>query len=202
MNIIKNALVALLIAFVGAMPSFADESNRASIDFTINLPSYTCITPVTSPILTAFITDKTGNLQEPLVSRFKVISNSGEPTQLYLNANVVTQAGYEQAMFEQGGMVYIAFARVSSLPSSSALNNCKYGAGPDSSPGVVAYPITSIQGGEHKYVPSKHKYEVVVPSGESYVTVNVGSNVNRMSFGSNDPRGYYQAILSLTEADI
>ena len=199
MNIIKNALVALIIAFVGTIPALGQS---ASIDFQISVPSVTRIAPVTSPILTAYITDKTGNLQEPLVSRFKVISNSGEPTQLYLNANVVTQAGYEQAMFEQGGMVYIAFARISSLPSSSALNNCKYGAGPDSSPGVVAYPITSIQGGEHKYVPSKHKYEVVVPSGESYVTVNVGSNVNRMSFGSNDPRGYYQAILSLTEADI
>ena len=39
-------------------------------------------------------------------------------------------------------------------------------------------------------------------SGATYVTVNVGSNVNKTSTGSNDPKGFYQAILSLTEADI
>ena len=131
-----------------------------------------------------------------------MLTNSEEPVRLYLKANVVTHAGFEDAMYEQGGIIYIAFANVSRLPSSSALANCKAGIGPQDSPGVVAYPITSIQGVEHKYLASKHKYELTAQNGETYITVNVGSNVNKTSFGSNDPRGFYQAVLSLTEADI
>lgn len=202
MNIIKKALVAIGIVLTGLVPAFAEQSKEASIDFMINLPAVTQVVPLTSPVLVANITDKTGNLQEPLISRFKVLTNSAEPVKLYLKANVVTHGGFEEAMFEQGGIVYIAFANVSRLPSSSALANCKAGIGPQDSPGIVAYPITSIQGSEVKYLPSRHKYELVAENGATYVTVNVGSNVNKTSFGTNDPRGFYQAVLSLTEADI
>ncbi|MBR1776573.1 hypothetical protein IJ750_05830 [bacterium] len=199
MNIIKKLSFALIAFYIGLCTAYAEE---ASVIFNINVPSFTRITPVTSPVLIANITDKTGNLHSPLVSKFKVITNSSDQTQLYLSANVVTDAGYENAMYEQGGRVYIAFAHLAGIPSSSALHNCKMGAIADASPGIVSYPITSIQGAEHKFLPSKQKYEVVVNNGTSYVTVNVGSNVNRMSFAPNDPRGFYQAVLSLTEADI
>ena len=199
MNIIKNALFAFLVLGMSTAACFAES---ASVDFRINIPGYAQITPITSPVLIANITDKTGNLQAPLTSKFKVITNSTEKKALYLNANVITESGQENAMFEQGGQVYIAFAYISRLPSSSSLSNCKHGGSPADSPGVVAYPVTSIQGADHKFLKSKSKYEVYVDNGISYVTVNVGSNVNKNSFGANDPRGFYQAVLSLTEADI
>ena len=76
------------------------------------------------------------------------------------------------------------------------------GALPEDSPGIVAYPVSSIEGAEYKFMPSKNKYEITVDSGMSYVTVNIGRNVLKNSFADNDPKGFYQAVLSLTEADI
>lgn len=198
MNIIKRALWLICMMLFGINTCLAEQ---ASINFQVELPSFTKITPVTSPVLIANITDKTGNLYAPLSSKFKIITNSGAKT-LYLQANVITDAGSQSAMYQQGGQVYIAFGNLSRIPKSSSLANCKLGVDPKSSPGIVAYPVTSIQGLEHKFIHAKGKYEVYAPSGMSYVTVNVGTNVNPNSFAGNDPRGFYQAILSLTEADI
>ena len=39
-------------------------------------------------------------------------------------------------------------------------------------------------------------------NGVTDISVNVGSNVLRNSFDKNDPRGFYQATLSLTESEI
>lgn len=202
MNTIKYIFAAVFACLLTFMPCFAD-GETASADFSFTIPSYTRISPVTSPVLIANITDKTGNLYAPLFSRFKVVSNSGEAQTLYLKADVVTDAGMESAMFEQGGQVYIAFANLARIPKSSSLYNCKMGGIPKDSPGIVAYPVTSIQGAnKSQFIKSKGKYELEVNGGESYVTVNVGQNVLRSSFAANDPRGFYQAILSLTEADI
>jgi len=201
MNFLKSVFSFLGILLGVALPCFANPSS-ASSNISITLPTYTNIMPITSPILTANITNRTGNLHSPLSSTFRVITNSPEKQTLYLNAHVVTEAGMEAAMFEQGGQVYIAFANLSKIPTSSALANCKYGGMPKDSPGVVAYPVLAVRGAEHKYVSGKQKYEVYVNNGKTDVTVNVGSNVLRSSFAANDPRGFYQAILSLTEADI
>ena len=195
-------IVAAMFWCVALLPSFAD-GEVASAEFSFTLPSYTRITPVTSPVLVANITDRTGNLYAPLFTKFKVVTNSADPKTLYLKANVVTDAGVEEAMFQQGGQVYIAFANLARIPKSSSLYNCKLGGAPNESPGVVAYPITSIQGAnKYTYVSNKNKYEMEVNGGISYVTVNVGQNVLKSSFAGNDPRGFYQAILSLTETDI
>ena len=116
---------------------------------------------------------------------------------------VPCEGGYEEAMFQQGGQVYIAFGNLARIPKSSSLANCKMGGIPKDSPGVVAYPVTSITGVEDKkYLSGKNKYELTVSPGVQYVSVNVGQNVLRSSFAANDPRGFYQAVLSLTEADI
>ena len=173
------------------MPAFAES---ASADFSILLPEFVKVESVLSPVLIANITDRTGNLYAPLCSKFKVITNSS------LKANTVTDAGQENAMFEQGGQVYIAFANLAKIPKSQALANCKMGSLPKDSPGIVAYPVTSVTGAENKYV--RDKYEVFVKNGTSYVTVNIGSNVLKNSFAANDSKGFYQTILSLTEADI
>ena len=151
------------------MPAFAES---ASADFSILLPEFVKVESVFSPVLIANITDRTGNLYAPLCSKFKVITNSSETKKLYLKANTVTDAGQENAMFEQGGQVYIAFANLAKIPKSQAL----------------------------AYV--RDKYEVFVKNGTSYVTVNIGSNVLKNSFAANDSKGFYQTILSLTEADI
>ena len=121
---------------------------------------------------------------------------------MYLKANVITDGGFEESMFEQGGRVYIAFANLANKPKSQSLANCKMGALPKDSPGIVAYPVLSVTGAKSKYLQGKGKYEVYAENGTTFVTVNVGSNVLRSSFAGNDPKGFYQAVLSLTEADI
>ena len=199
---LNKVILSFFLFLLTVTTTLADEANSASINFNINVDSYLQIDTVTNAVLTAVITDRTGNLYAPLQSRFKVISNCGETKTLYLKANTMTDGGYEEAMFMYGGRVYIAFANLTNAPTSSSLANCKLGTHPKESPGVVAYPVTSIIGAKHKFVPSKNKYEVYVDKGITNVSVNVGANVLKSSFASNDPKGFYQATLSLTEADI
>ena len=195
-------IVFIMIAMLFEMNVGWCVSDTAQADFQFYLPTYTHIFPVTSPVLTANITDRTGNMHSPMVAKFRVITNSREEQTLYLKSNVMTDSGYEESMFMQGGQVYIAFANLRKPPKSSALANCKMGGMPNESPGVVAYPVTAITGAKNKFVPGINKYEVYIGNGTTDVTVNVGSNVLRSSFGGNDPKGFYQAVLSLTETDM
>ena len=197
----KKLLLSFLVLILSTLASFA-ESNTASANFSITIPRFVKVEAVSSPVLTANITDRTGNLYTPLSTTFKVISNSAETTNLYLKANVITDGGFEESMFEQGGRVYIAFANLANKPKSQSLANCKMGALPKDSPGIVAYPVLSVAGAKSKYLQGKGKYEVYAENGTTFVTVNIGSNVLRSSFAGNDPKGFYQAVLSLTEADI
>ena len=181
--------------------AYATE-NLATSTFSVTIDELVRIEPMTSPVLIANITDRTGRLHSPLTTKFRVISNSNKEKVLYLKSNVVTEGGYEDSMFEQGGRVYVAFANLAKLPKSSSLVNCKVGTSAEDSPGIVAYPITSIIGTEANFNKSKSKYEIPITNGTTYITVNIGTNVLKTSFGTNDPNGFYQAILSLTEADI
>ena len=194
---IKN-LIIFSIFFVLFTPKTNAES--ASVEFSLKVSPYMQIQTLTSPVLIANITDKTGNLYAPLFSKFRVISNSSDTKILYLSANTITEHGNESAIFMANGRVHIAFSNVKNKPTSQSLVNCKYGVHPNESPGVVAYPIASILGAKTKY--NGEKYEVYVGNGTTDITVNIGSQVLRSSFGSNDPKGFYQATLSLTEADI
>jgi len=196
-------MFALVCLFFACILSAMATNNQASAEMSFVIPKYLKIIPITSPVLIANITDRTGNLYAPLHARFRVISNSGVKETLYLQANSTTDAGFESAMFMQGGQVYIAFTNLQKVPSSSAFANCKMGAMPKDSPGVVAYPITSITGADHKYISGKNKYEVYIKNnGTTDINVNVGSSVLRSSFAGNDPKGFYQTVLSLTEVDI
>jgi hypothetical protein len=177
-------------------------AESASVEFALTVNRYMQIQTLTSPVLIANITDKTGNLYTPLYSKFRIISNSADKNTLYLKAHTITENGNESAIFTANGRAYIAFSHVINRPTSQSLANCKIGAAPDESPGVVAYPISSIIGADAKYINGGEKYEVYVGNGTTDITVNIGSQVLRSSFGSNDPKGFYQATLSLTEADI
>lgn len=197
---VKKALLTFFsFLLISLMPVSAEQ---ASVNFSISVDEYMQIQTMTSSVLTANITDKTGNLYAPLYSRFKVITNSSETKTLYLRANTITESGSEDAMFEANGRVYIAFANIARKPRSQALANCKLSINPKDSPGVVAYPVDSITGADSKYLRGKNKYEINVKNGITYITVNIGSNVLKTSFASNDPKGFYQATLSLTESDI
>lgn len=199
----KNILAVLITLLISTVSTYAEEpAKSASINFSIGVSPYIQITTLTSPVLVANVTDRTGNLHAPLYSKFRVISNGSETKTLYLKATTNTDNGAEPAIFEMGGRVYVAFANVSSVPKSSSLFNCKHSAHPDESPGIVAYPITSIVGAKHEYVRRQGKYEVYVDNGTTDITVNVGSQVLKNSFGKNDPKGFYQATLSLTETDL
>lgn len=199
--IIRNFLIIIFLFFINVLNVQA-EQRSASVNYSFTVDRYMQIDTVTSPVLTANITDDTGNLYMPLQSKFKIISNCSEEQTLYLKANVVTENGLESAMFEYGGQVYIAFAHVAKKPTAEALANCKLGMDSKSSPRIVAYPIYSIYGAKHKYQRGQGKYEVYINNGITNITVDIGSNVLKNSFDKNDPRGFYQATLSLTEADI
>ena len=196
---IKSFLFVSLVLLINTVSVFAES---ASVKLSFNVDKYLQIDTVTSPVLVANITDRTGNLYSPLYSKFKVVSNTSEKQELFLHAHSSTQNGNENAMFEMNGQVYIAFTNVKNQPTSQALANCKLGSYPDSSPGVVAYPVRSIQGVTAKYIRGKNKYTMTVGNGTTYITVNVGSNVLQNSFAANDPKGFYQATLLLTEADL
>lgn len=201
MGILKKALSVLGMLILSAIPSLANQTSQTT-ELSFTIPTYTKIYAVTSPVLTANITNRTGNLNAPLSTRFRVITNTPRTQTLYLQAHVNTQDGYESAMFEQGGQVYVAFTSLKKMPTSTALNNCKIGSMPQDSPGVVAYPVTSVYGAKNKFVSGRNKYEIYIDEGKTDIVVNIGANVLRNSFAANDPRGYYQAVLSLTEADI
>ena len=196
---IKNFFIIIFSFFISITTVFAES---ASMDFELIVPSYFQIKTLTSSVLTANITDRTGNLYAPLSSKFRVISNINDTKTLYLRANTLTEDGNEEAFFEMNGRVYLAFASLEKKPTAESLANCKLGTHPKESPGVVAYPVISIYGAKHRFNSGISKYEVYVENGVTDVTVNVGSNVLRNSFASNDPKGFYQATLSLTEADI
>jgi hypothetical protein len=197
----KKFIVLLFLLIFNVSHALA-ESPSASVEFAIVMPAFLQIRSLTGEVLTANITDRTGNLYAPLTSKFRVISNSPEPTKLYLKANAITDAGSASAMFERGGRVYIAFTNAVNRPKSQSLANCMIGGRAEESPGVVAYPINSIVGAEHDYKSGDKRYEVFVENGTTDITVNIGNNVLKSSFASNDPNGFYQATLLLTEADI
>ena len=199
-NNIKKIWIVFL-AFILFTP-FVYAAERASIEFSIDIPPYMEIQTITNSVLTAHITDDTGNLYSPLQSRFKIISNHSEEQTLYLKANTITENGYENAFFQRGNIVYVAFSNIEKKPTSEALANCKNGARAKESPGVVAYPIIGIYGAKNKFKAEKNKYELYVNNGVTDILVNVGQNVLKSSFASNDPKGFYQATLSITEADI
>lgn len=199
---LRNIFIALFITFISITGAFAEEPKSASVEFSVNLPKYLQIDTVTSAVLTANITDRTGNLYAPLSTRFKVISNSRETEKLYLKAEAITENGYELAMFQYGGRVYVAFTNIARKPTSQALASCKMGLASKDSPGVVAYPINSILGVKSKFRSDLEKYELDIENGVTNIDVNIGSHVLRNSFGKNDPIGFYQATLSITEADI
>lgn len=197
----KKVLAVFTILIMTMSMSFAENRN-ASSQLNITIPEYINITPITSPVLTANITDRTGDLHTNLSTIFRVISNSTEDKTLYLKANIVTQDGYEEAMFQQGNQVYVAFGNLTTLPKSTALQNCKLGGNPNKSPGVVAYPVLSVTGSPSYFNKSKNKYEVKIENGTTDIAINIGANILKTSFGSNDPKGFYQTIISLTESDI
>mgnify|MGYP003336940209 CR=1 FL=1 len=100
-------------------------SNTASETYSFTLGEYMKIEPVTSPVLIANIVDRTGNLYMPLMTQFRVLSNSGEQKKLYLKAEVNVEGGRESAMFSQGGNVYIAFTNLLCLGSTYFLVNSR-----------------------------------------------------------------------------
>jgi len=177
-------------------------AESASVEFAVTLPTYMEIKTLTSPVLIANITDETGDLYAPLSSKFRVISNASETKTLYLRAHTLTESGFEESLFDIGGRVYVAFGNMSNKPKSISLMNCKLGANPKESPGVVAYPITSILGAKSDYQRGLGKYEVYVENGVTDITVNIGTRVLKSSFAENDPKGFYQTTLLLTESDI
>ena len=195
----RNIIMALFLLCMSITHTYAQG---ASMDFAIILPEYLSIQTLSNPVLTANITDKTGNLYAPLATRFRVVSNSMETKTLYLKSESITANGIEDSMFSMGGRVYIAFTYVNDRPSSEALANCKMGTHPKYSSGVVAYPITSVFGAKSEYSGSINRYKVYVENGVTDISVNVGSNVLRTSFDKHDPRGFYQATLSLTESEL
>ena len=174
-------------------------ASQVETNFQVQVPRYLKITPITSPILVAHVQDSSGNLFTPLSTKFRVVTNELNTT-LYLTARVSTESGEENAFFAQGNQVYLAFSSMENIPTSQALSGCKCG---NESKGVIAYPVLSILGAQSRFIPSKEKFEVLLQENGTYnIDVIIGANVLRGSFDNKDGKGFYKAIISLTETDI
>ena len=74
----------LLLVFLLNIGLAFGASNSVTTDLSFNLAEYIKIESVTSPVLVANITDNTGNLYQPISSKFKVITNTYRPKYIYL----------------------------------------------------------------------------------------------------------------------
>ena len=68
--------VLFILAALMSFLQVSAESATSELNFV--LPSYVNIQSVLSPVLIANITNRNGDLQVPLCSKFKVITNSAE----------------------------------------------------------------------------------------------------------------------------
>lgn len=184
----KRVLVLLMMLLnIGACHA---TSNSASVEFSIVIPAFLNITPLTNTTLIAHV--QNGVVTNPLRVKYRVVSNIPETT-LYLTSKSMVDGGLEHSMFECGGRVYIAFSSVFHPASYQNLNEAKINL---KAPNVLILPINNISGAESKF--KYDKYEIYIKNGTYYIDVNVGmappvrANVN----------GMYQATLYLTETEI
>lgn len=165
-------------------------SNCATTDFSITIPAYTSIQPLTSTILTANL--RNDYVTNPLHVKYKVVTNVPENT-LYLTTKSLADGGYEHSMFEYGGREYIALTSVFNQASLQNLTEAKYNL---KAPNVLILPVVSVTGAEHKF--RRDKYEIYIKNGIYYIDMNVG--LVAPIRGNKD--GMYQATVYLTETEI
>ena len=171
-------------------------AQTASVEFNIVIQEYLSIQSP-NQVLVANIINDNGILDQPLNTRFKIISNTNNTKTLYLKATTMTEDGVYNSMFYKNGMVYLAFSNIKNKPKTKELYTCMYGG---DGKNVVAYPIININGAKHKY--TYNKYEVYINNGITDLYVTVGTNPLCSSFSNKDDKGFYQTTLHLTEVDI
>ena len=96
MNKFLKLSLALLL---GSNITFGAQ-NQINTEFQIHIPKFLSIKPITSPVLYANITNRTGNLYSPLSATFRVVTNTQELETLYLSGKVDTLSGKEDGFFE------------------------------------------------------------------------------------------------------
>lgn len=171
-------------------------AEMASVEFSVIIQEYLSIQSP-NQVLIANVTNDNGVLDQPLNTRFRVITNTSKTKTLYLKATTITEDGIYNSMFNRGGLVYLAFSNINNKPKLRDLNNCIYGG---DGKNVVAYPIINISGAKYKYM--HNKYEVYIDNGVTDLYVTVGVTPLYNSFSKRDDKGFYQTTLHLTEVDI
>lgn len=208
---LPGILLAPLILGVIQAPAHADLSASASQTVQAKLYPYLYIEAITSgTTLLTNITPSNGNLQAPLVSKFRIRYNDGTQAQaLYLHATTESSSSAnEVAFFQQGGAEYIILSNLDNKPLSSAITSCK-----DPIPvtadnaNAIAYPITSVVLDPVGTTPisfdnSKNQYDIEVEAGETIATTTIGATPFGGTFAFNDNAGTYQAILTLTTTSL
>lgn len=185
----RKLFVLLLLIFLNIGVCFA-ESNTASVTFSVTIPQYLNITPLTNTTLVAHV--QNGLVTNPLQVKYKVVSNIPEST-LYLTSKSMVDGGLEHSMFECGGRVYIAFPSVFNHASLQNLTEAKINL---QAPNILVLPITSVSGADSRF--KGDKYEVYIKNGIYYININVGLTPPLRS----NATGIYQATLYLTETEI
>lgn len=171
-------------------------AQTASVEFNIVIQEYLSIQSP-NQVLIANIINNNGILDQPLNTRFKIISNTSNTKTLYLKATTITDDGVYNSMFYKNGMVYLVFSNIKNKPKTKELYTCMYGG---DGKNVVAYPIININGAKYKYM--YNKYEIYINNGVTDLFVTVGINPLYSSFSNKDDKGFYQTTLHLTEVDI
>ena len=186
-------LLTFLLVILSTIPTLAQS---ASVEFSIIIQEYLSI-QCPSQTLIANVRNDNGVLDQPINTRFRVITNTSDTKTLYLKATTVTEDGVYNSMFNNGGITYLAFGNISNQPKHRELINCTNGM---DGKNVIAYPITFINGAKYKYI--NNKYEVYIENGVTDLVIIVGVNPLFSSFTKNDAKGFYQTTLHLTETDL
>lgn len=183
----KKLLTLLALLYSSAV--FA-ASNCAIADFSMTIPAYTSIQPLTSTVLTANLRDD--YVTNPLHVKYKVVTNIPENT-LYLTTKSLVDGSYEHSMFEHGGRGYIALTSITNQASLQNLTEAKYNL---KAPNVLVLPIINVTGADNRI--KRDKYEISIKNGVYYIDLNVG--VAPPIRGNKN--GVYQATVYLTESEI
>lgn len=186
-------LFFILFVIFSTIPTLAQS---ASVELNIIIQEYLSI-QCPNQTLIANVRNDNGALDQPISTRFRVITNTNNTKTLYLKSTTITEDGVYNSMFNINGVTYLAFGNISNQPKHRELINCINGM---DGKNVIAYPITFINGAKYKYINSK--YEVYIENGIADLVVVVGTNPLFSSFTKNDTKGFYQTTLHLTETDL
>ena len=207
-------LLPVALALMVAPMAFADTSNVAQSDMSINVAPFLNITKESETAeASAKFNDSytTLTLDKSLAAEFKVINNVPDKV-IYLRATCPSAGGAQQALYgtaaDKINIVFTNSSRQSSTPASSVTNITGAGVAAAQNPNAIAFAITptitadtatgaatptaEMEGNNVKYTIKNGVYSM------NYTLV---ADALANTFSTHDTDGTYKATLLLTDTN-